>query len=369
MRYALLIPCYEPGASLLALVDALTQHPEADIYLVNDGSGPAYDPVFHAAENAGCRVISYHENQGKGYALRAGIRHIMASENKYFYIVTADADGQHCPEDIEKIAMAAERAALHAPPDNEDAPLILGVRNFGGRNVPLRSRFGNRFSSLYFKFVTGMTLSDTQTGLRAIPEHLYALAVSTPGDRYDYEMNFLIAAAKFIRTVPIQTVYENKNSVSHFQTVRDSLLIYKTPLRYISVSLISASVDLLLFFLLSRFLGALTGGVLAATAGARIASGIVNFSLNRRWSFSAIRSEEGRAGMQAARYLLLFIALLLVSGGLVSFLQFLPLPLTLTKACVDTGLAFSSYWAQHNWVFQNSGKSNLICQSSERSAS
>lgn len=58
------------------------------------------------------------------------------------------------------------------------------------------------------------------------------LALSTEGDRYEYEMNFLVEAVKTapLVMIPIETVYEKGNAGSHFRPVRDSLLIYRDPL-------------------------------------------------------------------------------------------------------------------------------------------
>ena len=87
-------------------------------------------------------------------------------------------------------------------------------------------------TSTLFKFGTGIACSDTQTGLRGIPPRLVPLALSTEGDRYEYEMNFLVEAVKTapLVMIPIETVYENGNAGSHFRPVRDSLLIYRDPL-------------------------------------------------------------------------------------------------------------------------------------------
>jgi hypothetical protein len=59
----ILIPCYQPDGKLLALIGALGGH---HLVLVDDGSGPAYAGVFAAARAAGCQVVGYSDNCGKG---------------------------------------------------------------------------------------------------------------------------------------------------------------------------------------------------------------------------------------------------------------------------------------------------------------
>ena len=74
--------------------------------------------------------------------------------------VTADSDGQHTPEDI--------LACMKKLWDTPDA-LILGCRNFDAKDVPTRSSFGNKCTRKVFGYLIGISISDTQTGLRAIP--------------------------------------------------------------------------------------------------------------------------------------------------------------------------------------------------------
>ena len=259
-------------------------------------------------------------------------------------VVTADGDGQHRVNDILRVAHALETTA---------SGLILGTRDFSGSHVPFRSRFGNRFSSLFFRLSAGVSCPDTQTGLRGIPAALFDFALSVSGSRYEYEMNLLFSAAQQhipLRYIPIETVYEDNNSVSHFRPLRDSARIYAAPLRFAIASLSSFFIDILLFSLFALLLPSRTAqAILTATFGARVCSGVYNFLLNRHWSFSSTRDSWHAQGI---RYLILFLCQMLVSGSAVWLLSFLPLPLTLIKILVDTILFCISYFIQHNWVFR-----------------
>ena len=75
-------------------------------------------------------------------------------------IVTVDGDNQHKAEDILN--------CCNKMIEYKDK-VILGVRDFSGDDVPPKSKFGNNMTSFVFKFVCGLNISDTQTGLRAIP--------------------------------------------------------------------------------------------------------------------------------------------------------------------------------------------------------
>ena len=166
-------------------------------------------------------------------------------------------------------------------------------------------------------------------------------------------MNFLFTAAQNklpLYYLPIETIYEDGNAVSHFRPIVDSARIYAMPLRFAAASLSSFAVDIALFALFSFLLPTRTAqAILAATIAARICSGVFNFTLNRNWSFGS-REEDWK--VQGIRYLILFLCQMLASGGLVTLLSFLPLPLTVIKILVDTFLFCISYFIQRNWVFR-----------------
>jgi hypothetical protein len=149
-------------------------------------------------------------------------------------IVTADADGQHLPKDILAVASHAQK---------EPDTLVLGSRQFS-HDVPLRSRLGNDLTRFLFSEITGCTLPDTQTGLRAIPVALVEKIVGSSLCGYEFELEMLLIAAQShmtISCVPIQTVYLDGNSESHFRPVRDSIRIYRVLLSHAISSAIPGS--------------------------------------------------------------------------------------------------------------------------------
>ncbi len=219
---AVLIPAYRPDHKLIETLRKLSESGYT-LVVVDDGSGAAYDTVFiEAAEMA--RVIRYPVNRGKGGALKQGVRCIVKCLPQVRYVVTADADGQHRLEDIDKVARR-----LH-----QVGGFVIGSRAFVGE-VPLRSRFGNTLTRGVYHVVSGVQVGDTQTGLRGFDRSLLTWLLTIPGNRYEYEMNVLMSAARdqiAIHEVEIQTVYENDNSSSHFRPLHDSVKIYKEIFRF-----------------------------------------------------------------------------------------------------------------------------------------
>lgn len=336
----ILIPAYQPDEKLNSLISELADVSGAGIVVVDDGSDRSCAGIFKDAEKAGCTVLCHGKNLGKGAAIKTGVRYVLENLPDCTGIVTVDADGQHRPEDVMMVAGMIATGRL-----------ALGTRRFRGGDVPARSKFGNVFTSLFFRLLTGRGCPDTQTGLRGIPADLFGAALATEGDRYEYEMNFLtdLADRKVgFDFVPIRTVYDDGNASSHFRPVRDSLRIYKNPLRFAASSMICSVADLGLFTLVDAALAGFGHRILAATVCARLVSGVMNFTINKKWSFA----KKGDTKKQFFRYALLFFAQMFTSGVFVSLLSLLPLHDTLWKVFVDVTLFFISFAVQRRWVYR-----------------
>lgn len=332
-----LIPSLEPTDSLPDLVKSLAAAlPEARVLIVDDGSGPAYAPVFRAAEKCGAVVVGYGTNRGKGYALRTGFAWCMdhAPDD---VVVCADSDGQHTPRDIAAVAAEAE--------EYPDA-VVLGVRAFSG-NVPARSRIGNWTSEQFFRLASGVRVSDTQTGLRAYGPHQLAGLMDIPGDRFEWELGALLAAAdsrREIREVPIETVYLNGNSGSHFRPVADSWRVFRPLLSFAGASFGSWALEMLLFLVLQGHIG-----IVAAVIIARVISGAANFAFNKTRVFNDPSPRLVRR--QAVEYVLLALFLTGVTILGVKLLVFAGLPVWLAKCALDLSGFGLSYTAQRRWIF------------------
>ncbi len=224
-----LVPAYQPGHPLITLVtDLRDAAPDTSVVVVDDGSSPASAQVLDEARDLGCTVVSHVTNRGKGAALKTGFRHV-AQAHPGHDVVCADADGQHLVADILRVADHVRRTGR----------MTLGVRRFEG-DVPLRSKVGNTVTRLLFRAVTGYGVQDTQTGLRAYPHALLDWLQSIPGERYEYEMNLLLHAARAghpIDEAVIATTYVDDNASSHFGPLTDSARIYWPLVRFAASSL------------------------------------------------------------------------------------------------------------------------------------
>lgn len=351
MDITVIIPSLNPDEKLLRVVQGMLDAGFTDVLLVNDGSDEQHLAPFRQAEALpGVTVLRHEVNRGKGRALKTAFAYILEQRPECRGVVTVDGDGQHGAADVLRLAQA-----LLA----DDSRLYLGVRDFSRPEVPARSRFGNRTTSLTFRLLCGLRISDTQTGLRGIPRQFLKPLMEVSGERFEYETNMLLELRRLrlpYAELPIETIYIEENQTSHFRPVRDSLRIYWLILRhfvgYMGASLGCFLLDLALFTLCGRLLFAGLPEelqILWSTVAARICSSLLNFTLNRRAVF---RSRES-LGQTLWKYYALCICQMLASAGLVALVcALLPLPQTLAKFLVDTVLFCVSYQIQRRFIFK-----------------
>ena len=351
-----IIPSYEPPRAFIDYVKELLSKGVCHVVVINDGSNEKYSEIYKdLAEIDNCTVLGYEVNQGKGYALRHAFSFCKENFTEDHVFVTADCDGQHLSEDVLKVAAFAAK---------HPHKLVLGARDFSSPNVPLRSRQGNINTRRIFRFLYRISLSDTQTGLRAFSYSLLDNLLAINGNRFEYEMNMLIKLHKAginIIEQPITTVYNDKSDdverVSHFKTIRDSLRVFSTLIKnlgwYMTSSTLSAVADVLVFFLLLKFAFPTLHDpliVLIATVIARISSSVINYCFNFKFVFN------GRSKLAIFKYYCLWAIQLSASYGMACLWQQLfgsenEILITLFKGATDLLIALLSYQVQNRWVF------------------
>lgn len=356
-QISVVLPSLDPDEKLVAVVDGLLEYGFSSIILVNDGSKPENLHYFTdlAAQHPEIHLLHHEVNKGKGAALKNAFRYFLEHFPQGVGVVTVDGDNQHHPADT--------RACCEHM--LQTGHTTLGCRDFTQEHVPGRSRFGNHMTSAIFKIFVGMTISDTQTGLRAIPRDVVQQLLDVSGDRFEYETNMLLAfKTKGIPfdEVKIRTVYIEENKSSHFRVIQDSWRIYKLILahffRYTLSSFLSAGVDIGVFALLTALLAGRrmdpAVATVAAVVGGRAVSSLLNFCLNRRLVFRT----NIPVGKALLRYYCLalpqMVVQALLDSGIFALFQvsasasFLR---TLIHTVVMVVLYFVSYMIQQSWVF------------------
>lgn len=334
MTMIVLIPAYQPDQRLVRLVERLGRH---RILIVDDGSGAPYRQIFEEARLAGAEVITLTTNRGKGFALKTGFAHI-AARRPGADVVCADSDGQHRVEDIEAVA---ERLST------SPAAMVLGVRRFTGP-VPARSRYGNAATRILFRMITGLAVTDTQTGLRGYPSRMLGWLGRVPGDRFEYELKLLLRAARErlpVEEVGIATVYLDGNSSSHFRPIIDSARIYGPLFAFAGSSLLAFAVDAALLAVLVSW----TGQLVTSAVVARLISATLNYTVNRTAVFGGAGRTPHRQA--APRYAALAVASLTANVALLEWLTAATGSLAVGKVVTEVALFLAGFAVQRLFVF------------------
>ncbi len=360
---AIIIPALDPDERMTVLAGELHDHGFENIILVDDGSAFENRTYFKACkEQYGCHIIRHVVNFGKGMALKSAFNYILTSRPELRGAVTVDCDGQHVLKDI--ITCAALTC------DNPDK-LVLGCRKFDDPAIPWRSRFGNKLTRGLIRLLCGIHVSDTQTGLRGLPLPLIAdYFANTKGERFEYEMNMLLAAKENhipVKEFPIETIYLADNESSHFNPFLDSIRIYKVFLKFMLSSLSSFIIDIVLFYLLGVILRPIVpdnvmifenyvfGGsllTLLRTVISRLISSLYNFLMNKNQVFK----NKSKSPAVIVRYYILCAVQLLLSWLLIDHVLGFIHYRTVRKCIIDTFLFVISFQIQREWVFKNRKK-------------
>jgi glycosyltransferase involved in cell wall biosynthesis len=211
-----IVPVYNAEPTLAKVVkDVRRNLPGALIIGVVDGSTDGSRKLLRTVAD---ETIEFDQNQGKGAALRAGFE--LALKKGAAAVLTIDSDGQHDAAFAPAIVGALDRADI-----------VIGTRDLSGKSVPKHRRIANMISSAATRAVSGGKVRDSQSGYRAMKAEVLR-KVSAVGDRYEFETDFIIRAARAGFTtvnVPISTIY---GSPSYFREFRDAWLVIKVLWRH-----------------------------------------------------------------------------------------------------------------------------------------
>ena len=351
---SVILPSYDPSDKLIKTVETLTEAGFDDIIIIDDGSSEECQAVFEAVAAKPCVTLLRHEkNMGKGRGLKTGFSFFLENRNDRTGVVTVDDDLQQNVKDIISCAGEMEKSG----------EAVFGARDFKSKNVPSKNKMGNNITAFVFRAFCGIKISDTQTGLRALPSSYLPSLCEVGGERFEYETNMLLEMKKrglTFHELPIETIYIEGNKSSHFRYFRDSVKIYTVILKYMFSSIGAAIIDLAVFTLLNLLLPKNMEEwirIFTATAAARIISSAVNYTVNRRGVFKS----RNKVRSSLIKYYILCVCQAAISYGMVYLITFFTgttqsLLQTIYKMIIDIALFFLCFAIQREWVFKEDGK-------------
>jgi len=157
-------------------------------------------------------LIVHQRNQGKGEAIRSGIRR--ALKDGADAAVFLDADGQHIPEEIPRLVDAFATTG---------ADLIVGSRMGEPKGMPLVRRLSNRTSSVVVSGLAGTWVTDSQSGFRLLSRKAMGVVLMQESGGFELESDMIIELVRqgmVYLEVPITCRYGSE--VSHYRPWRDA---------------------------------------------------------------------------------------------------------------------------------------------------
>ncbi|PHZ60069.1 acyltransferase [Photobacterium leiognathi] len=213
-----LIPCYNHGATVPAVIDALTSY-DFPIIIVDDGSELATRKILsEQAKRPNIIIVTLPKNQGKGGAVIAGIK--QADRLGFSHALQIDADGQH---DLAALPKLLEASQAHPE------ALISGQPIYDD-SVP-KSRLYGRYATHIWVWIETLSfnIKDSMCGFRSYPIRPIVNVINHNklGLRMDFDTEIMV---RFywddgdIRFIDTKVIYP-ENGISHFDALWDNVKI------------------------------------------------------------------------------------------------------------------------------------------------
>lgn len=204
----IIIPAYNEEGSIENVVNnIITNYPEYDYVIINDGSKDKTSSICHQKK---FNIVDLPVNLGLAGAFQTGLRY--AYENGYKKAVQFDADGQHLAEYIRVLEEKAD----------EGFELVIGSRFVTEKRDSSLRMLGNTLISAAIKLTTGKTINDPTSGMRLFTEGLikeFALNVNygPEPDTVSYLLN------NGVKVAEVQVLMQERQAGESYLTLSRSI--------------------------------------------------------------------------------------------------------------------------------------------------
>ncbi|TEW54086.1 glycosyltransferase family 2 protein [Psychromonas sp. RZ22] len=214
-----LIPCYNHGNTIHAVVDQLIERFSLPVIVIDDGSQAETQVVIDALGTK-VEIIRLEQNQGKGGAVIAGLKR--AQQLGFTHALQVDADGQH---DLASCSKLIEESKTYPE-------ALVSGRPIYDESVPKGRLYGRYLTHTCVWLETlSFEIKDSMCGFRSYPvERLNeVIAKQHLGKRMDFDTEVMVKCFwddVEIRFITTKVIYP-ENGISHFQPFADNVRISK----------------------------------------------------------------------------------------------------------------------------------------------
>ena len=218
---SVIIPFYNEENSIKNVIERIPNHRNYEIILIDDGSTDKSVLKIKEIENNNIKLLQHQKNLGYGAALITGFKNATGN-----IIITLDSDGQHKPEEIEKMIK---------PILQRKADLVIGSRILGNCDykVPLYTRIGEYFVKICILTLFRQRIGNNQSGYRCFRKEILNVLSDNLFVGMGFSTEFLLECA--LNDLKILEIPISINSREHGTSYVNLVEIFKSILNCIAI--------------------------------------------------------------------------------------------------------------------------------------
>lgn len=211
LETSIILPAKNEAESLNVLLPVLRKNfPHAEIIVINDGST---DNTVEIAEKNGVTLLNHVYSMGNGAAIKTGARKAKGNN-----LVFMDADGQHDPEDINRLLEKLDTGY----------DMVVGARQVN-THASLVRRLGNTIYNRLASWMTGYLVEDLTSGFRAARARHFRKFLYLLPNKFSYPTTSTMAffrSGLAVGYVPIKALNRVGEGKSHIRLIHDGLRFF-----------------------------------------------------------------------------------------------------------------------------------------------
>lgn len=219
---SIIIPAYNEEKNIHKTLKSLLNDLEKinrdfEVILVCDGCKDKTATEAIKIRHKHLKVLQYHPNRGKGYALGYGTKHSQGD-----VVTFLDAGGDFDTTNIDKFIKLMEVF---------DADIVIGSKRHPASVVdyPLKRRFFSYIYHMMIRILFDLNVKDTQTGLKVFKRQvLVDILPRAVVKKYAFDLELLVISKKMgykkIFEAPVTMNYNFTNTGINFRSIRDMIL-------------------------------------------------------------------------------------------------------------------------------------------------